>query len=125
METCEFINDVVEKVAESLEAYRKEYPTTENQICTNVVRGILRMMLGNKLKDCKIISIPDLKENLAVKKDYNPVTDSYEFRTSLTTIRKVSRKNYDDVTDPQQKLEFKKMIEDSVKDSFIYFLDKD
>lgn len=125
MEKSEFIDDLVDRISDFLKSYGRDTSMTVDEVYSEFFRSELRQVLCNKLKDCKIVSITDLKDRLTVEKKYDPITDSYEFRTGLTLVRTVSKLDYQNCTsDPTREIEFKKVMKDLVKDSFIYSLDR-
>ena len=85
----------------------------------------LTRILCDELKDRRIVSIPDLKDKLTIEKGYNPAVSAYILKTGLTVKCAVTSDVYDlCAATPEKGTEFMKAVEDSLKESFVYSLDK-
>ena len=125
METREFIDRVIDRAMELLEAYECDFGMGGAKPSPAVFREKLTRILCEELKDRRIVSIPDLKDKLKVEKAMNQYTGSYEFRVRLTTKAAVPFDVYDlCAATPEEEAEFMKAIGDSLKESFVYSLDK-
>ena len=125
METSEFINRVADRTMELLEAYEGDFGMGGAKPSPAVFREKLTRILRDELEDRRIVSIPDLKDKLKVEKGLNQYTGSYVFKTGLTTKAAVPFDVYDlCAATPEEEAEFMKAIEDSLKESFVYSLDK-
>lgn len=125
METREFTDRVIDRAMELLEAYEGDFGMGGAKPSPVVFRERLTRILCDELKDRRIVSIPDLKDKLKVEKAMNQYTGSYEFRIRLTTKAAVPFDVYDlCAATPEEEAEFMKAMEDSLKESFIYSLDK-
>lgn len=125
METGELINRVTDRTMELLEAYEGDFGMGDAKSSPAVFRAKLRNILCDELKDRRIVSIPDLKNKLVVEKGCNPVVGAYVFKTGLTTKAAVPFDVYDlCAATPEEEAEFMKAMEDSLKESFVYSLDK-
>ena len=125
METSELINRVVDRMTEFLEAYEGDLGTRGAKSRVAILRTELTRILCDELKDRRIVSIPDLKDKLTIEKGYNPVVGAYIFKTGLTVKGAVPSDVYDlCAADLEKGTEFMKAIEDSLKESFVYSLDK-
>ena len=124
MENGEFINKVADRMVEFLESSEGRFWLTDAEMRA-MVKVELRRILCDELKDRKIVSIPDLKGRLKAERNFNPYTDSYEFRVGLTTKGTIPCDVYDRyAATPEKETEFMKTMEDSLKESFVYSLDK-
>ena len=125
METREFIDRVIDRAMELLEAYEGDFGMGGAKSSPAVFRAKLTRILCEELKDRRIVSIPDLKDKLKVEKAMNQYTGSYEFRVRLTTKAAVPFDVYDlCAATKEEEAEFMKAIGDSLKESFVYSLDK-
>ena len=125
METKEFIDRVVDRTMELLEAYEGDFGMGGAKPSPAIFREKLTRILCEELKDRRIVSIPDLKDKLKVEKGLNQYTGSYVFKTGLTTKAAVPFDVYDRcAATKEEEAEFMKAIEDSLKESFVYSLDK-
>ena len=125
METREFIDRAIDRTMELLEAYEGGFGMGGAKPSPAVFREKLTRILCEELKDRRIVSIPDLKDKLKVEKAMNQYTGSYVFKTGLTTKAAVPFDVYDlCAATPEEEAEFMKAIEDSLKESFVYSLDK-
>ena len=125
METREFTDRVIDRTMELLEAYECDFGMGDAKPSPAVFREKLTRILCEELKDRRIVSIPDLKDKLKVEKAMNQYTGSYEFRVRLTTKAAVPFDVYDlCAATPEEEAEFMKAMGDSLKESFIYSLDK-
>ena len=125
METGELINRVTDRTMELLEAYEGDFGMGGAKPSPAVFRAKLRKILCDEFKDRRIVSIPDLKDKLKVERALNQYTGSYEFKVRLTTKAAVPFDVYDlCAATPEEEAEFMKAMEDSLKESFIYSLDK-
>ena len=125
METSELINRVTDRMTEFLEAYEGDFGMGGAKPSPAIFRAKLTRILCEELKDRRIVSIPDLKDKLKVEKAMNQYTGSYEFRVRLTTKAAVPFDVYDlCAATPEEEPEFMKAMGDSLKESFVYSLDK-
>ena len=125
METREFTDRVIDRAMELLEAYEGDFGMGGAKPSPAIFREKLTRILCDELKDRRIVSIPDLKDKLKVEKAMNQYTGSYEFRVRLTTKAAVPFDVYDlCAATPEEKAEFMKAMGDSLKESFVYSLDK-
>ena len=125
METREFIDRVIDRAMELLEAYEGGFGMGGAKPSPAVFREKLTRILCEELKDRRIVSIPDLKDKLKVEKTMNQYTGSYEFRVRLTTKAAVPFDVYDlCASTPEEEAEFMKAMEDSLRESFVYSMDK-
>ena len=125
METREFTDRVIDRAMELLEAYEGDFGMGGAKPSTAIFREKLTRILCDELKDRRIVSIPDLKDKLKVEKAMNQYTGSYEFRVRLTTKAAVPFDVYDlCAATPEEEAEFMKAMGDSLKESFVYSLDK-
>ena len=125
METRELIDRVIDRTMELLEAYEGDFGMGGAKSSPAVFRERLTRILCEELKDRRIVSIPDLKDKLKVEKAMNQYAGSYEFRVRLTTKAAVPFDVYDlCAATPEEEAEFIKAIGDSLKESFVYSLDK-
>lgn len=125
METSELINRVTDRTMELLEAYEGDFGMGGAKSSPVVFREKLTRILCDELKDRRIVSIPDLKDKLKVERALNQYTGSYEFKVRLTTKAAVPFDVYDlCAATPEEEAEFLKTVEDSLKESFVYSLDK-
>ena len=125
METSELINRVVDRMTEFLEAYEGDLVTRGAKSRVAILRTELTRILCDELKDRRIVSIPDLKDKLTIEKGCNPAVGAYVFKTGLTVKGAVPFDVYDlCAATPEKGTEFMKAMEDSLKESFIYSLDK-
>lgn len=125
METRELIDRVIDRTMELLEAYEGDFGMGGAKPSPAVFREKLTRILCDELKDRKIVSIPDLKDRLKAERNFNPYTDSYEFRVGLITKGTIPCDVYDRyAATPEKETEFMKTMEDSLKESFVYSLDK-
>ena len=125
METREFTDRVIDRAMELLEAYEGDFGMGGAKPSPAIFRERLTRILCEELKDRRIVSIPDLKDKLKVEKAMNQYTGSYEFRVRLTTKAAVPFDVYDlCAATPEEEAEFMKAMEDSLKESFVYSLDK-
>ena len=125
METREFIDRVIDRMTEFLEAYEGDFGMGGAKPSPAVFRAKLTRILCEELKDRRIVSIPNLKDKLKVEKAMNQYTGSYEFRVRLTTKAAVPFDVYDlCAATKEEEAEFMKAMEDSLKESFVYSLDK-
>ena len=125
METREFTDRVIDRAMELLEAYEGDFGMGSAKPSPAIFREKLTRILCDELKDRRIVSIPDLKDKLKVEKAMNQYTGSYEFRVRLTTKAAVPFDVYDlCAATKEEEAEFMKAMEDSLKESFIYSLDK-
>lgn len=125
METRELIDRVIDRTMELLEAYEGDFGMGGAKPSTAAFRAKLTRILCDELKDRRIVSIPDLKDKLKVERALNRYAGSYGFRVRLTTKAAVPFDVYDLCAATQEKkAEFMKAIEDSLKESFVYSLDK-
>ena len=125
METREFTDRVIDRAMELLEAYEGDFGMGGAKPSTAIFREKLTRILCEELKDRRIVSIPDLKDKLKVEKAMNQYTGSYEFRVRLTTKAAVPFDVYDlCAATPEEEAEFMKAMGDSLKESFVYSLDK-
>lgn len=125
METREFIDRVIDRTMELLEAYEGDFGMGGAKPSPAIFREKLTRILCDELKDRRIVSIPDLKDKLKVEKGLNQYTGSYVFKTGLTTKATVPCEVYDRyAATPEKEAEFMKAMEDSLKESFVYSLDK-
>ena len=125
METREFTDRVIDRAMELLEAYEGDFGMGGAKPSPAIFRMKLTRILCEELKDRRIVSIPDLKDKLKVEKAMNQYTGSYEFRVRLTTKAAVPFDVYDlCAATPEEEAEFMKAIGDSLKESFVYYLDK-
>ena len=125
METRELIDRVIDRTMELLEACEDDFGMGSAKPSPAVFRAKLTRILCEELKDRRIVSIPDLKDKLKVEKAMNQYTGSYEFRVRLTTKAAVPFDVYDlCAATPEEEAEFMKAIGDSLKESFVYSLDK-
>ena len=125
METRELIDRVIGRTMELLEAYEGDFGMGGAKPSPAVFRAKLTRILCDELEDRRIVSIPDLKGKLKVEKGYNPAAGAYVFKTGLTTKAAVPFDVYDlCAATKEEEAEFMKAIEDSLKESFIYSLDK-
>ena len=125
METSEFINRVIDRTMELLEAYEGDFGMGGAKPSPAVFRMKLTRILCEELKDRRIVSIPDLKDKLKVEKGLNQYAGSYVFKTGLTTKAAVPFDVYDlCASTPEEEAKFMKTIGDSLKESFVYSLDK-
>ena len=125
METREFTDRVIDRAMELLEAYEGGVGMGGAKPAPEVFREKLTRILCDELEDRRIVSIPDLKNKLKVEKAMNQYTGSYEFRVRLTTKAAVPFDVYDlCAATKEEEAEFMKAIEDSLKESFVYSLDK-
>lgn len=123
METSELINRVTDRMTEFLEAYEGSLGISGAKSRAAIFRTELRRILCDEFKDRRIVSIPDLKNKLTIEKDYNPVVGAYVFKTGLTAKSFVSSEEYDRCASSAE-TGFLETLEDSLKESFIYYLDK-
>ena len=125
METREFIDRVIDRAMELLEAYEGDFGMGGAKPSPAIFREKLTRILCDELKDRRIVSIPDLKDKLKVEKAMNQYTGSYEFRVRLTT-KAAGPCDVDDLcaATPEEEAEFMKAMEDSLKESFVYSMDK-
>ena len=125
METREFTDRVIDRAMELLEAYEGYFGMGGAKPSPAVFREKVTRILCEELKDRRIVSIPDLKDKLKVEKAMNQYTGSYEFRVRLTTKAAVPFDVYDlCAATPEEEAEFMKAMGDSLKESFVYSLDK-
>ena len=125
METREFTDRVIDRAMELLEAYEGDFGMGSAKPSPAIFREKLTRILCDELKDRRIVSIPDLKDKLKVEKAMNQYTGSYEFRVRLTTKAAVPFDVYDlCAATKEEEAEFMKAMEDSLKESFVYSLDK-
>lgn len=125
METRELIDRVTDRTMELLEAYEGDFGMGDTKSSPAVFRAKLRDILCDEFKDRGVVSIPDLKDKLKVEKAMNQYTGSYEFRVRLTTKAAVPFDVYDlCAATPEEEAKFMKAIGDSLKESFVYSLDK-
>lgn len=125
METRELIDRVIDRTMELLEACEGDFGMGGAKPSPAIFREKLTRILCEELKDRRIVSIPDLKDKLKVEKAMNQYTGSYEFRVRLTTKAAVPFDVYDlCAATKEEEAEFMKGIEDSLKESFVYSLDK-
>ena len=125
METREFTDRVIDRAMELLEAYEGDFGMGGAKPSPAIFREKLTRILCDELKDRRIVSIPDLKDKLKVEKAMNQYTGSYEFRVRLTTKAAVPFDVYDlCAATPEEEAEFMKAMGDSLKESFVYSLDK-
>ena len=125
METRESTDRVIDRTMELLEAYECDFGMGGAKPSPAVFREKLTRILCEELKDRRIVSIPDLKDKLKVEKAMNQYAGSYEFRVRLTTKAAVPFDVYDlCAATPEEEAEFMKAMEDSLKESFVYSLDK-
>ena len=125
METREFTDRVIDRAMELLEAYEGDFGMGGAKPSPAVFREKLTRILCEELKDRRIVSIQDLKDKLKVEKAMNQYAGSYEFRVRLTTKAAVPFDVYDlCAATKEEEAEFMKAMEDSLKESFIYSLDK-
>lgn len=125
METRELIDRVTDRTMELLEAYEGDFGMGDTKSSPAVFRAKLRDILCDEFKDRRVVSIPDLKDKLKVEKAMNQYTGSYEFRVKLTTKAAVPFDVYDlCAATPEEEAKFMKAIGDSLKESFVYSLDK-
>ena len=125
METREFTDRVIDRAMELLEAYEGDFGMGGAKPSPAIFREKLTRILCDELKDRRIVSIPDLKDKLKVEKAMNQYTGSYEFRVRLTTKAAVPFDAYDlCAATPEEEAEFMKAMGDSLKESFVYSLDK-
>ena len=125
METGELIDRVTDRTMKLLEAYEGDFGMGGAKPSPAVFREKLTRILCDELKDRRIVSIPDLKDKLKVEKAMNQYTGSYEFMVRLTTKAAVPFDVYDlCAATPEEEAEFMRAIGDSLKESFIYSLDK-
>ena len=125
METRELIDRVTDRMTEFLEAYEGDFGMGGAKPSPAVFREKLTRILRDELKDRRIVSIPDLKDKLKVEKAMNQYAGSYEFRVRLTTKAAVPFDVYDlCAATKEEEAKFMKAIEDSLKESFVYSLDK-
>ena len=125
METSELINRVVDRMTEFMEAYEGGLGTRGAKSRVAILRTELSRILCDELKDRRIVSIPDLKDKLTIEKGYNPAVGAYIFKTGLTVKCAVTSDVYDlCAATPEKGTEFMKAVEDSLKESFVYSLDK-
>lgn len=125
METGELINRVADRTMELLEAYEGDFGMGGAKPSPAVFRAKLREILYDEFRDRRIVSIPDLKDKLKVERALNQYTGSYEFKVRLTTKAAVPFDVYDlCAATPEEEAEFMKAMEDSLKESFVYSLDK-
>ena len=125
METREFTDRVIDRAMELLEAYEGGFGMGGAKPSPAIFREKLTRILCEELKDRRIVSIPDLKDKLKVEKTMNQYTGSYDFRVRLTTKAAVPFDVYDLCAATQEEeAEFMKAMEDSLKESFVYSLDK-
>ena len=125
METREFTDRVIDRAMELLEAYECDFGMGGAKPSPAIFRAKLTRILCEELKDRRIVSIPDLKDKLKVEKAMNQYTGSYEFRVRLTTKAAVPFDVYDlCAATPEEEAEFMKAMGDSLKESFVYSLDK-
>ena len=125
MENGEFINKVADRMVEFLESCEGCAVGSYVRSRSGIFRTELRRILCDELKDRKIVSISDLKDRLKAERNFNPYTDSYEFRVGLITRGTIPCEVYDRyAASPEKETEFMKTMEDSLKESFVYSLDK-
>ena len=125
METRELIDRVIDRAMELLEAYECDFGMGGAKPSPAVFRERLTRILCEELKDRRIVSIPDLKDKLKVEKGLNQYAGSYVFKTGLTTKAAVPFDVYDlCAATKEEEAEFMKAMEDSLKESFVYSLDK-
>ena len=125
METRELIDRVIDRAMELLEAYECDFGMGGAKLSPAIFREKLTRILCEELKDRRIVSIPDLKDKLKVEKAMNQYAGSYEFRVRMTTKAAVPIDVYDlCAATKEEEAEFMKAIEDSLKESFVYSLDK-
>ena len=125
METREFTDRAIDRAMELLEAYEGDFGMGGAKPSPAIFREKLTRILCDELKDRRIVSIPDLKDKLKVEKAMNQYTGSYEFRVRLTTKAAVPFDVYDlCAATPEEEAEFMKAMGDSLKESFVYSLDK-
>ena len=125
METREFTDRVIDRAMELLEAYEGGFGMGGAKPSPAIFREKLTRILCDELKDRRIVSIPDLKDKLKVEKAMNQYTGSYEFRVRLTTKAAVPFDVYDlCAATPEEEAEFMKAMGNSLKESFVYSLDK-
>ena len=125
METREFIDRVIDRTMELLEAYEGDFGMGGAKPSPAIFRMKLTRILCDELEDRRIVSIPDLKDKLKVEKAMNQYTGSYEFRVRLTTKAAVPFDVYDlCAATKEEEAKFMKAIGDSLKESFVYSLDK-
>ena len=125
METREFIDRVIDRTMELLEDYECGFGMGGAKPSPAVFREKLTRILCEELTDRRIVSIPDLKDKLKVEKGLNQYTGSYVFKTGLTTKAAVPFDVYDlCAATKEEEAKFMKVIEDSLKESFVYSLDK-
>ena len=125
METKEFIDRVIDRTMELLEDCYDGFGMGGAKPSPAVFRMKLTRILCDELEDRRIVSIPDLKDKLKVERTLNQYTGSYEFKVRLTTKAAVPFDVYDlCAATKEEEAEFMKTIEDSLKESFVYSLDK-
>lgn len=125
METRELIDRVIDRTMELLEACEGGFGMGGAKPSPAIFREKLTRILCEELTDRRIVSIPDLKDKLKVEKAMNQYTGSYEFRVRLTTKAAVPFDVYDlCAATKEEEAEFMKAMEDSLKESFVYSLDK-
>ena len=125
METREFIDRAIDRTMELLEAYEGDFGMGGAKPSPAIFREKLTRILCEELKDRRIVSIPDLKDKLKVEKGLNQYTGSYVFKTGLTTKAAVPFDVYDlCASTPEEEAEFMKAMGDSLRESFVYSLDK-
>lgn len=125
METSELINRVTDRTMELLEAYEGDFGMGVAKPSPAIFRAKLRNILCDEFKDRRVVSIPDLKDKLKVERALNQYAGSYVFKTGLTMKAAVPFDVYDLCTaTPEEEAEFLKTVEDSLKESFVYSLDK-
>ena len=125
METREFIDRAIDRTMELLEAYEGDFGMGGAKPSPAIFRAKLTRILCEELKDRRIVSIPDLKDKLKVEKAMNQYTGSYEFKVRLTTKAAVPFDVYDlCAATKEEEAEFMKAMGDSLKESFVYSLDK-
>ena len=125
METKEFIDRVIDRTMGLLEDCEGDFGMCVAKPSPAIFRAKLTRILCDELEDRRIVSIPDLKDKLKVEKGLNQYTGSYVFKTGLTTKATVPFDVYDlCAATKEEEAEFTKAIEDSLKESFVYSLDK-
>lgn len=125
METREFIDRAIDRTMELLEACEGDFGMGGAKPSPAAFRAKLTRILCEELKDRRIVSIPDLKDKLKVEKAMNQYAGSYEFKVRLTTKVAVPFDVYDlCAATKEEEAEFMKAMEDSLKESFVYSLDK-
>ena len=125
MDPGEWTDGRVDRAMELRAAYEGDVGIGGAKPSPAVFREKLTRILCDELKDRRIVSIPDLKDKLKVEKAMNQYTGSYEFRVRLTTKAAVPFDVYDlCAATPEEAAEFMKAMGDSLKESFVYSLDK-